>query len=126
MTAPANDQRQINEMVRSLSAKLPNQTDLSKAMAWGTITASGSAIQSSYNIKSVTNNGTGQLKVTLSTPFKDTSYSIVAQANSRVAVVVGGGNTTTSTFLIYSYEIGNSNASSADIYFACFGELENE
>ena len=113
-------------MVRGLASDLPKGVDLSKAKAWGTITSSGSAIQSSYNVKSVTNNGTGQLKVTLAIPFKDTKYSIVAQANSRVAVVVGGGNTTTSTFLVYSYEIGNSTASSSDIYFACFGELENE
>ena len=126
VTAPAVDQRQVNEMVRGLASDLPKGVDLSKAKAWGTITSSGSAIQSSYNVKSVTNNGTGQLKVTLAIPFKDTKYSIVAQANSRVAVVVGGGNTTTSTFLVYSYEIGNSTASSSDIYFACFGELENE
>jgi len=84
VTAPAVDQRQVNEMVRGLASDLPKGVDLSKAKAWCSWTGSGTpAIVGSYNIKSITDNGTGDYTFTFGIPFKNTSYSAVGA--SRIA-----------------------------------------
>jgi len=126
VTAPAVDQRQVNEMVRGLASDLPKGVDLSKAKAWGTIASGAGSISESYNVKSVTLNATGQVKIEVAIPFKTTTYAILANANSRVAVPITGGNQFKNTFLVYIYDIGETSQSNSGVTFACFGELENE
>jgi len=81
VTAPAVDQRQVNEMVRGLASELPAGVDLSKAKAWAYIIGSGTpAIATSYNIKSVTDNGVGAYRVDFAVPFKSINYVSVGNS----------------------------------------------
>ena len=74
VTAPAVDQRQVNEMVRGLSNDVPADIDLSKAKAWLHLDGTGTiAMTSSYNIQSVTDVGTGSYRVKLAVSFKSTT-----------------------------------------------------
>jgi hypothetical protein len=113
-------------MVRGLASDLPAGVDLSKAKAWGSIPSGAGSISESYNVKSVTLNATGQVKIEVAIPFKTTTYVILANANSRVAVPITGGNQFTNTFLVFIYDIGGTGQSNSSLTFACFGELENE
>ena len=127
VTAPATDQRQVNEMVRGLASDLPAHIDLSKAKAL--LRWDPAVINMSMNIKSVTDTGTGTLDVVFSTPFKaDTGY---------ISVITGGDgfveadNHTSSdrfTLAIKSRDVTSSGAASDAglVLLACFGELENE
>ena len=84
VTAPAVDQRQVNEMVRGLANDLPAGADMSKAKAWCSWIGAGSpTIASSYNIKSITDNGVGDFTFNFAVPFKNDSYSAVGA--SRIA-----------------------------------------
>tara|TARA_R110000824_G_scaffold106188_1_gene250839 strand:- start:44 stop:2818 length:2775 start_codon:yes stop_codon:yes gene_type:complete len=71
VTAPATDQRQVNEVVRGLASDLPAGVDLSKAKAWVVQNSNTSSpnVYSSYNIESVTLDSTGIYKVTFAVPF---------------------------------------------------------
>jgi len=133
VTAPATDQRQVNEMVRGLASDLPKGVDLSKAKAWATCTLSSGTlvIRGSYNIKSMTDNGVGDIRdITFGVPFK-----------SNFAVATSGGNTIVGPLtdagsrdvLLSGDQIGrlsliahDGSAVDGSFYFACFGELENE
>ena len=133
VTAPAVDQRQVNEMVRGLASDLPAGVDLSKAKAWASCSLSGGtlAIKASYNIKSITDGGVGDMKpIIFAVPFK---------GNFVVTESVGGGSAgplTTDGSADYNpsgdrierFYIQNLSGSTVDysFFFACFGELENE
>ena len=70
VTAPAVDQRQVNEMVRSLASEMPPGLDLGTAKAWCNFTGSGTAeFKSSYNMKSITDNGLGDWTIMFAEPF---------------------------------------------------------
>ena len=130
VTAPAVDQRQVNEMVRGLASEMPAGVDLSKAKAWLRLDGTGTiAIISSYNIKSVTDNGTGSFDIYFGVPFKSaTNYMMVAGATGGNAVVAN------STAYIFTDHIrvrvyAHTNGADTDIdpiMVAFFGELENE
>ena len=130
VTAPAVDQRQVNEMVRGLASDLPAGVDLSKAKAWIRLDGTGTiAITSSYNIKSVTDQGTGIYDIFFAIPFKSANgYMMVAGATGGVAVVAN------STAYMFTDHIrvrcyAHSNGADTDIdpaMVAFFGELENE
>jgi hypothetical protein len=133
ITAPVNDQRQINEMVRGLASDLPRGPDLSKAAAWLELNGTGTiSITSSYNIKSVTDSGTGLYEVYFATPFKTEGY-----------VAVGSGGQTNNDYMVAFYkqtatdsrksiEFSSTKASTAalvdnnQLWCAFFGELANE
>lgn len=136
VTAPATDQRQVNEMVRSLASDLPAGVDMSKAKAW-CITNSDSSIEASYNIKSVTDGGTGDYFYNFAVPFKTPNYVCVANSghttagtgggvicgiNGGVSVVNGGQQ------LGVRIYVTNSSAGARDdpVSVVMFGELENE
>jgi hypothetical protein len=133
VTAPATDQRQVNEMVRGLASDLPAGVDLSKCSAWLELDGTGTiSITSSYNIKSVTDLGTGSYEVFFATPFKSRNY-----------VAVGSGGQTNNDYMVAFYkqstkdvkksiEWCSTKASTAalvdnnQMWCAFFGELENE
>jgi hypothetical protein len=73
VTAPAVDQRQVNEMVRSLANELPKITDTTKIHAYVAAYTNGN-IYRSYGIKSVTYLGVGTAEIILEHPmWRDTS-----------------------------------------------------
>ena len=134
VTAPAVDQRQVNEMVRGLASDLPGGPDLSKAKAWINFDGTGTVgINGAFNIKSLTDNGTGDYTVAFSVPFKDTSY-----------VTVGGSKNTGSTFILVNLDnvdasrfsarvstrdvdsTGGTSTDADPVFVVFFGELENE
>lgn len=124
---PATDQRQVNEMVRSMSAELPAGVDLSKAKAWVYFNTGTPIINATYNVESVTSGGTGLGTITWAVPFKTAKYVVVTGANDGTqALDVSAYITAQSTTAITVVRTEDSNDVNGDIYVACFGELENE
>jgi len=125
---PATDQRQVNEMVRSMAAELPAGVDLSKAKAW-LVCAGDASIQSSYNIESVSTPSTGRYEVNFGVPFKSTFVATAISGRSN-ADDAGGGDVTidNNTNADVRHEVRNSAGSMSATSFsvAYFGELENE
>jgi hypothetical protein len=132
VTAPAVDQRQVNEMVRGLASDLPAGVDLSKAKAWLHLDGTGTiAITSSYNIASVTDVGTGSYRVKLAVPFKSTtgfaafgSIGITFAGTCQIASPIG--HAAPQEFTVYTINHADSFTDNDDVYLAFFGELENE
>jgi hypothetical protein len=132
VTAPATDQRQVNEMVRGLASDLPKGADLSKAKAW-IYFENGTTISASYNIKAFNNHGTGDLSVDFGVPFKSDNYVAVSMAANRAGSSGGAiikttsdtkGQTASNCGFGWSYF--NDTYTNEDGYVAFFGELENE
>jgi len=139
VTAPAVDQRQVNEMVRSLASDLPAGVDLSKAKAWVMQSSNTSTpiIQASLNIESITNDGTGLYTVTFGVPFK---YD--ALGSGGASKVGWAGFYTGHVYMSGGIYVANADSARthAKVYtkhndntmyntsFSCvfFGELENE
>jgi hypothetical protein len=124
VTAPAVDQRQVNEMVRGMASELPAGVDLSKAKAWALVDTS--SITASFNIKSYTYTATGQYLFEFGIPFKTGNYVYVAGANGRVAVPIAGGSQLPNQTNVNTYSIGTSSLSATTCMVVFFGELENE
>ena len=139
VTAPAVDQRQVNEMVRGLSAGLPKGVDLSKAKAWIMQSSNDTTpvIQASLNIASITRDATGEYTVTFGIPFK------ADDLGSGGASKVGwAGFFTGHVYMTGGIYIANADSTRAhakvitrhndntsyNTSFSCvfFGELENE
>ena len=131
-STPATDQRQVNEMVRSLSADLPDGIDMSKAKAW-IYFENGASISASYNIEALTNHGTGNMSVDFAVPFKSAKYVAVSMAANRAGssggVLVCTTSDTkgqTSGNFGFGWSYFNDTYANEDGYLAFFGELENE
>jgi hypothetical protein len=126
-STPATDQRQVNEMVRSMAAELPAGVDLSKAKAWVYFNTGTPTINATYNVESVTSGGTGLGTITWAVPFKTANYVVVTGANDGTqALDVSAYITAQSATAITVVRTEDSNDVNGDIYVACFGELENE
>jgi hypothetical protein len=138
VTAPATDQRQVNEMVRGLANEMPKGVDLSKAKAWinqGSNTSTASIV-SSYNIKSVTRTATGIYDVVFAVPFKsDTSGSGSAAQVGWAGTITGGSynvasfdNSEECTRFTANIIMEGDDSTNRDSKFMAvfFGELENE
>jgi len=139
VTAPAVDQRQVNEMVRGLASDLPAGVDMSKAKAWVIFNGTGTvAIQASYNIKSITDNGTGDWYVNFAVPFKGgeidylglprTKYAVtgLSKANTSYDENLFISETYTNRARFYNVDGSNTFRDSEYICLSFFGELENE
>ena len=130
VTAIAEDQRQVNEMVRGLASDLPEGVDLSKAKAW-IVTSGHTTIKASLNVKSVTDTGTGDLTIAWAIPFKsDDSYCVISGTNDGYSVGVHAAATLTPHQVqIRTRDITSSGVPQTDtslLFVAAFGELENE
>ena len=125
VTAPATDQRQVNEMVRGLANDLPAGVDLSKAKAWIRMNGESTiSIKSSYNISSITDVGTGNYKIYFGIPFKARYGYIGVGTGAQTGFTVGDQQPSYWQALTY-----NSSGVLTDdgwINIAFFGELENE
>jgi hypothetical protein len=129
VTAPAVDQRQVNEMVRGLASDLPAGVDLSKAKAWIILQTATANILSSYNVKSITNYSTGQWTVTWAVPFKADNYPVIVQTNyNNIAYLTPTSTPYTSKEMVQA-EVRNTGGtldSPGALSVIAFGELENE
>jgi len=138
VTAPAVDQRQVNEMVRGLASDLPAGVDLGKAKAWinqGSNTSTA-LINYSYNIKSVSRVSQGVYDVTFATPFKSDKPGSGSTSSVNWVGIVTGSYYNLASFddseectrfvarILMEYDDGTSYDSSFMAVF--FGELENE
>jgi hypothetical protein len=126
VTAPAVDQRQVNEMVRGLGNEMPAGPDLSKAKGWVVFDGTGTiSIKASFNVKSITDNGTGNYSVVWGVPFKQDDYSI--------SLVSSAVTSRLQTFYDRKNDINiittDENPTLVDcdrVMVVAFGELENE
>lgn len=123
-STPATDQRQVNEMVRSLSADMPGGVDLSKAKAWGYINGAGTAILASFNVESITDTATGQVTVVYAIPFKTATGVLVTTDGSTQNSSYGSESAT--SVVLKSRNDAATFADPGSYFFAAFGELENE
>jgi len=131
VTAPAVDQRQVNEMVRGLASDLPAGVDLSKAKAWLVQTATGStpAIGASFNIKSVTRTATGLYDVLFAVPFKNANWCGQAGNTSEVGYqggIYAASNTTGKARINMTNDSATAANTDSSFMFVAYGELENE
>jgi hypothetical protein len=131
VTAPATDQRQVNEMVRGLASDLPAGVDMGKAKAWCVYETVGTlSILASYNVKSITDAGTGETDIAFGIPFKSTSFVAVADGQAWASPAehsyinhtdfVGG------TQIRVRWANASAGVDSGYNTVVCFGELENE
>ena len=102
------------------------------AKAWVCFNGTGTvAIRASYNVSSITDNGTGDYTVNFTTAFIDTNYSIVGSVingENRDAVIVAGiagipnptPPTTTATRFQVRYAPSNSLVDSNYVNIAVF------
>ena len=132
VTAPAVDQRQVNEMVRGLANELPKGVDLSKAKAWVHFDGSGTvAIDASYNVKSLTDEATGQWTVHFATPFKSDAGQAMAgglsgDSNGFLDFGPPGSTSTREKTRIRAIDHAGTLFDAHEIWVIWFGELENE
>ena len=126
VTAPATDQRQVNEMVRGLASDLPAGVDLSKAKARIHGNTDGT-ISASYNIKTNTSGSAGLCTVAFGTNFKSANYVAVGSCfdtSGNIDFSISIGEQSTDKVAVQRVE-DSSNADGA-FYIVFFGELENE
>jgi hypothetical protein len=135
VTAPAVDQRQVNEMVRGLASDLPAGVDLGKAKAWFLYDGGSNVIKASYNVKSIANVGTGDFEITWGIPFKSDEYVLVGSAEyqgdisfrNHTGRALGYQSAIGCSIQVYQSSSSNSTAYSYDhCYVVAYGELENE
>jgi len=102
------------------------------AKAWVNINGTNPSIRASYNISSVTANGTGDWTINFTNAFADTNYSIVMGTTADYAVqwgiinanVTSGSATesapTTSSFRVMTVVPGSQRFNARYIYVAVF------
>jgi|3_EtaG_2_1085321.scaffolds.fasta_scaffold14467_2 hypothetical protein len=128
VTAPAVDQRQVNEMVRGLASDMPAGPDLSKAAAWISFKGTTNAVLATFNIKSYTDLGTGHYRITLATPFKNPGasgspgFAVVGMTENEDIYMYDNG----SNYIDIKTEDQSSIADTGFVMLVFFGELENE
>ncbi len=125
-STPATDQRQVNEMVRSLSADLPAGVDLRKAKAWAIYDQSSINLTASYNIESIADTATGRSTITFAVPFKSAEYAVAGSTDAANVFAVNNSNMKAGSAEVYVIGHAGSVADSNRISAIFFGELENE
>jgi len=128
---PATNQRQVNEMVRSMAAELPAGVDLTKAKAWGVVNQTSFSVLASFNIESVVDESAGRLQWNFAVPFKDTNYVVQVSANSDGNEWAGLEGTPLTKYQARTItrDVVSGPGSPTDVAYhaiVCFGELENE
>ena len=90
------------------------------AKAWVTFNGTNGSIYSSYNVSSVTRNGTGSAVVTFTNAFADTNYCVTGAAQGIGMTLATESNTyTTSAFETTVWRSGTS-FDRAYVYVAVF------
>jgi hypothetical protein len=99
-----------------------NDATVGVCRAWVNFNGTGTpAIRASFNVSSITDNGTGDYTVSFTTAMSDANYSVVAGANGRATdtapdtgVAVAVGATTTSGSVSTGTRIVVGNPASAE------------
>jgi len=125
VTAPAVDQRQVNEMVRGLASDLPKGVDLSKAKAFLDYQQITPAIYNSMNISSVTDTTAGKFTVYFAIPFKNVNYIPVASAATGTNDATIQCTSKQINFATFELLIAGT-PTDRESHIVFFGELENE
>ena len=127
VTAPATDQRQVNEMVRGLASDLPKSVDLSTAKAL-LLMDNSAGIDSSFNIKSITDIDAGIQQINLGIPMKTDEYFIVGSSATGYDRFFSAYDTFRypESFRVYMYRVSTSALNSSAVSVAVFGECEND
>jgi hypothetical protein len=128
---PAIGVRDVASEVQGLMGKLPAGVDLGKAKAWLFYDQTGTAaIRASYNIKSVTDVGTGRAKVVFGIPFKTAYYSVSGSSARNhllgVQTSAGGAGGWFADRIEEVRIVHDDVLTDADWSIVIFGELENE
>jgi len=84
------------------------------------------AIATSYNVESLTDNGTGDYTVNWAVPFKTINYVVQVSANVGAAGFNGTSALTTGSVQLAVETHAGSRSDAAIICVSAFGELENE
>jgi hypothetical protein len=113
-----------NELTANAAGTLPNfqagGTSMGSAKAWCYFTVDGAGnptIQESFNVTSIVLTGGGSSwTVTLTTPFSNTTYIVVASWASSSATQPGLSSYTSSSVFVMSPVDVNKKA-----YFVCYG-----
>ena len=136
VTAPAVDQRQVNEMVRGVVLDPIKGPDLGKAKVWCVFDQAANRIEVSHNVRSITLSATGITEIKFAIPFKDPAWA--TNDKPQYAIVLGicpnaatdyvwYNVNTRNSIKIYSVNASGSAVSNAQgISVAIFGELDNE
>lgn len=95
------------------------------AKAWIKCNAAG-AIQASHNITSITDNGTGDVTVTIATDFSSADYSAVVSARASGPVMTfvdsAGASQAAGSLRVLCYNTGGAATDPTNYYLACFGD----
>jgi hypothetical protein len=95
----------VNGSVTAAKLGTTEQTQIAKAWVNFNGTTSPGTIRSSYNVSSVTKNGTGDYTVNFATAMADANYSVSAAASNLGSAVTAAtriGLFSTSNFTMYS------------------------
>jgi hypothetical protein len=89
------------------------------ARAWVNFNGTGTvAIRASFNVSSITDNGTGQYTVNFTTAMPDANYAISATSrNTSVGAVVAeapGTSITTASFNMFTFRTNTTSGTDAD------------
>ena len=141
VTAPAHDQNQINEASRSMFALDTPSLDLSRAKAWLSYDQGDNQIQASYNIKSVSDDSTGNFTVKFAIPFKEPQGTHADEGSRYVVAGMSGrngdghlnyggqsveGDEMSFTHILNAGGTGANTATDNFVGIVWFGELSNE
>jgi len=108
------------------SSSVPSETVINgSAKAWVNFNGTGTvAIRASFNVSSITDNGTGQYTVNFSTAFADANYSLTSFGQEDVGGglrgVCGIGTPTASARPLDCRNASNANADFAYVNVAVF------
>lgn len=129
---PAISLRDVASDAQSLMGNLPAGVDLSKAKAWLNFNMNGSGtIYSSYNIKSMTDNGVGIWTVNFAVPFKSLRGPVAVASGEAVSaydesIFIQSSGSDGSKVQIYWYNDAATGKDTQNLMAVFFGELENE
>jgi hypothetical protein len=97
------------------------------AKAWVNFNGTGTvAIRSSFNVSSITDNGTGDYTVNFTTAMPDANYAATALARVNgntltLAQFKNGGSQTTTTFSLATYTSAPALVDASEVYFVVNG-----
>jgi hypothetical protein len=115
----------VNTADTSGIIKLQSNGVTTNALAWVNFNGTGTvAIRSSYNVSSITDNGTGSYTVNFATALSDANYLICGCAdntgsNAFVMKSAGSTNTTSAAYILTVSNAGTSDCSFVSV--AIFG-----
>ena len=111
-----------------MASDLPAGIDLSKAKAWVKFVGSGTvSISASYNIATLTDEGTGDYTVTFAVPFTTDDFVFTAGGSSdRIICMDPGSQTGQGDMFRIRTSSSGVGSDAALVYAVFFGELEGE